>query len=173
MRRLIRSSFALALLGAFAAMTVSTVAAGNYAETSIVGGGDPPPTAGEERELRLLLLQHGVTPVDHGTVEFTAWLPGSDERISVMATSAGAGEWIATVTFPAAGDWQMRVLHSVFETPPPTTFAVGASPMPAWLPATGSIVAMLLVAIALILGARRLDGGRAAPEPAGEGLRAG
>jgi hypothetical protein len=173
MRRLIRTTLAMALLGSLAAIAAGGVAAGNYAETSIVGGGDPPPTAGEERELRLLLLQHGVTPVNAGKVHFTAWLPGTDEEISVPATSVGKGEWTATVTFPAAGDWQMRVLHSVFETPPPTTFAVAEPPVPTWVAPTGSIVLMMLVALALIVGARRLGGGRATAEPAGEVVHAG
>ena len=171
MRRLIRTTLSLAVLAALAAVMAGAVAAGNYAETSIVDGADTPPTAGEERELRLLLLQHGITPVDHGSVELTAWLPGTDERISVMATSAGAGEWVTTVTFPTAGDWQLRILHSEFETPPASAFAVGPSAAAAWLPATGSIAAMLLVALALIVVARRMSG-RAGGEPAGEPARA-
>jgi hypothetical protein len=148
------------------------VAAGNWAETSIIDGGGSPPTAGEERELRLLLLQHGVTPVDHGSVELTAWLPGTDERISVPATSVGDGEWVVTVSFPVAGDWQMRIVHSVFDTPPPSAFTVAASPTSALLPATGAIAALLLVVVALIALARRLGGGRAAGEPAREVVRA-
>ena len=169
MRRLIRTALSLAILAALAAITAGAVAAGNYAETSVIGGGDPPPTAGEERELRLLLLQHGITPVDHGSVELTAWLPGTDERISVVATSAGDGEWVATVTFPTAGDWQMRVVHSVFETPPATAIAVGASPAAAWLPAAGSIGAMLLAAVALIVVARVMSRAKPLAEPARAG----
>ncbi len=88
------------MLAALGALTAATVAAGNYAETSIIDGADTPPTAGEERELRLLLLQHGVTPVDHGSVELTAWLPGTDERLSVVATSVGNGEWVAERHLP-------------------------------------------------------------------------
>ena len=171
MRRLIRTTLALALLAALAALTAATVAAGNYAETSIIDGAETPPTAGEERELRLLLLQHGVTPVDHGSVDLTAWLPGTDERISVAATSVGDGEWIATVSFPAAGDWQMRVLHSVFETPPAFALAVAPSSATVWLPAAGAIAGMLLVAVALIAVARRAAGAHVASEPIGEALR--
>lgn len=171
MRRIIRTTLSLAVLAALAAVMVSAVAAGNYAETSIVNGADTPPTAGEERELRLLLLQHGVTPVDHGSVELIASLPGTDEAISVVATSVGGGEWLATVTFPTAGDWQLRILHSDFETPPASAFAVGPSPAATWLPATGSIAAVLLVALALIVAARRMSG-RAGNEPAGEAVRA-
>jgi hypothetical protein len=173
MRRLIRFVLALAAVAAVATLAAATVAAGNYAETSIVDGASTPPTAGEERELRLLLLQHGVTPVDHGTVQLTASLPGTDEIITVPATSVGGGEWVTTVTFPAAGDWQLRIVHSVFETPPASAFAVDASPAAAWLPAAGSIAAMLLVAAVLILGARRIGAGRATAEPASEPLRAG
>jgi len=173
MRRLIRMTLALAMLGVLNALTAATVAAGNYAETSIVDGADTPPTAGEQRELRLLLLQHGVTPVDHGTVELTAWLPGTDERISVMATSMGGGEWVANVTFPTAGDWQMRILHSVFDTPDASAFAVAPSSMATWLPATGSIALLLLVAVGLIVVARRVSGRRASNEPVGEALRSG
>jgi len=173
MRRLIRMTLALAMLGVLNALTAATVAAGNYAETSIVDGADTPPTAGEQRELRLLLLQHGVTPVDHGTVELTAWLPGTDERISVMATSIGDGEWVANVTFPTAGDWQMRILHSVFDTPDASAFAVAPSSMATWLPAAGSIALVLLVAVGLIVVARRVRGARVSNEPVGEALRSG
>src|SRR6188472_3810314 len=154
MRRLIRTTLALAIVGALWTLTAATVAAGNYAETSIVDGADTPPTAGEQRELRVLLLQHGVTPVDQGTVELTAWLPGTDERISVMATSVGGGEWVANVTFPVAGDWQMRILHSVLDTPEASAFAVAPSSRAAWLPATGSIVALVLAVVGLLVVAR-------------------
>jgi YtkA-like len=171
MRRRIRTTLALAMLAALGALTAGTVAAGNYAETSIIDGADTPPTAGEERELRLVLLQHGVTPVDHGSVELTAWLPGTDERLSVVATSVGNGEWVATVTFPTAGDWQMRVIHSVFETPTASAISVAPSPTTAWLPAAGSIAGMLVLAVALIVVARRMGGGRVASEPIGEALR--
>jgi hypothetical protein len=173
MRRLIRIAISLATLAAITAVTATAVAAGNYAETSIIGGGDTPPTAGEERELRLLLMQHGITPVDHGSVELTASLPGTDETVTAVATSVGDGVWVATVTFPAAGDWQLRVLHSEFETPPATTFAVDASPMSAVVPLAGSIAAMLIFAAVLILAARRMSGGRAASEPTGAPARGG
>jgi hypothetical protein len=45
--------------------------------------------------------------------------------------------------------------------------------MAAWLPAAGSMAALLLVAVALIVVARRIGGGRVASEPAGEALRTG
>jgi hypothetical protein len=171
--RFVRIALSLAIAGVILAMTAASAAAGNYAETSIVDGAGTPPTAGEERELRLLLLQHGVTPVDHGAVQLTATLPGSGERITVPATSIGDGEWIATVTFPTAGDWQLRIVHSVFETPPAAAFAVAEPSAAVWLPAAGSVAAMLIVAVVLILGAMRLNAGRATAEPAAEPVRAG
>jgi YtkA-like protein len=173
MRQFFRLALSLAVMTALAALTAGSVAAGNYAETSIVDGADTPPTAGEERELRVLLLQHGVTPVDHGSVDLTAWLPATDEHITVPATSVGDGEWLATVTFPTAGDWQVRIVHSVFETPAAMAMAVEPAPTMAVLPAAGAIAAMLLLALVLIVTARRLAGGRAATEPAGEVVRAG
>lgn len=173
MRRLIRTASALTMLAALGAAMTATVAAGNYAETSIVDGADTPPTAGEERELRLLLLQHGVTPVNAGEVRLTASLPGSDESIDVPATSVGNGEWVVTVSFPSAGDWQLRIVHSVFETPPPAAFAVSPSAGSAWMPATAAIAGMVLVAVTLVLGARRITGGRARGESIREPVRAG
>jgi hypothetical protein len=173
MRRLIRIALSLVAVAAFATLTAATIAAGNYAETSIVDGADTPPTAGEERELRLLLLQHGVTPVDFGSVQLTAFLPGSGESVTVTAAGVGGGEWVATVTFPAAGDWQLRVLHSEFETPPASAFTVGAPSAAAWLPATGAIAATLLVAVGLILVAMRLGRGRATAGTSTEPARAG
>ncbi len=175
MRRLIRTALALTLLAALGAVMAASVAAGNYAETSIVDGADTPPTAGEERELRFLLLQHGVTPVNEGDVRLTASLPGTDETISVPAASVGNGEWVVTVTFPTAGDWQLRVLHSVFETPEASAFAVAPAAGMTWVPVTGAIGGMLLLAVALLLGARRIGGRRtaAADEPFSEPVRAG
>ena len=173
MRRLIRTALATALLAALTAVTAATVAAGNYAETSIIDGADTPPTSGEERQLRLLLLQHGVTPVDHGEVLLTAWLPGSGESVTVPAASAGNGEWIVAVTFPTSGDWQLRIVHSEFETTPAMTFAVADGRFLAWMPSGGAIAGTLLVAVALVLVARRIAGGRASDEPVRQPARAG
>jgi hypothetical protein len=45
--------------------------------------------------------------------------------------------------------------------------------MATWLPATGSIALLLLVAVGLIVVARRVSGRRASNEPVGEALRSG
>jgi hypothetical protein len=173
MRRLTRMTISLALLAALAAVSAATVAAGGSATTTITGGGDAPPTAGEERELRVLLLQHGVTPVEFGSVDLIASLPGTDDSITVPATSIGDGEWVATVTFPTAGDWQLRIVHSQLATPAATSFAVAPPTATAWIPAAGAITAVLLFAVALIVVARRMNGGGATSELAGEVARAG
>ena len=172
MRRLIRTTLSLAAIAALAAVTAAAVAAGNYAETSIVEGADTPPTAGEERELRLLLLQHGISPVDHGSVQVVASLPGTDQAVRAVATSLGDGEWLASLTFPTAGDWQLRILHSEFETPPASAFAV-APAASGWLRVAGSIGAMLLVAVALILVARRWSAGDVPTDRVSEPARVG
>ena len=154
MRRLIRVAAALTAIGLMASFTTTSVLAGNWAETSIIDGADSPPTAGEAREVRFTLMQHGVTPVDFGKVEVAATLPGTDERISVPATHLGAGEWTATVTFPVEGDWQLRIEHSVLETPAASTFSVAQRPGQAWLPMTASLAGMLVAAVALIAATR-------------------
>jgi hypothetical protein len=153
-----RLAAALGGLIAVTVLTTTSALAGNYAEVSLAPG-DMPPTAGEERELRLTLLQHGVTPVDVGTVTLTAWLPGTGERLAVEATSLGGGEWIAALTFPTDGDWQMRVTHSVFETPEASLIAVAPAGF-GWVPgalafgAMGLIVVVLLVVAALLVRLR-------------------
>ena len=64
------------------------------------------------------------TPVNDGNVQLTATLPGTDESITVPATSAGDGEWVATVTFPSEGAWEVQVTHSLYETSPAVPLAV-------------------------------------------------
>lgn len=149
MRTLIRTAGALAGLLVILALGATTVLAGGYATATIVDDGTGPPTAGESGEVRVSLLQHGVTPVNDGEVHITATLPGTDERLSVPATSLGGGEWTATITFPADGDWQLRVTHSDLETPAASAFAVAA-------PAASSL--LLLGALAVVLAGGLLTG---------------
>lgn len=153
-RRLAAAVAALLALGALSAIPAW---AGNFAEVTIISGAEAPPTVGEEREIRVSLLQHGVTPVDHGTVMVLATLPGTTDTVSAEATSAGGGEWVATISLPAEGEWQLRVAHSVFETSPPTPFPVAAAD--SWLlpavPFAGAFLAMLVVvAMMMVLGRR-------------------
>lgn len=176
MRHFIRVAATLAALVALAGLTTTTVLAGNFAEVAITTGsaGDPP-VAGEDREYRFVLLQHGVTPINDGTVEVQAWLPSSGDRITVTATSLGDGEWAATLAFPIEGDWQLRVMHSQFETSPATVVAVSPGGAMAWMPQVASMAGLGLAAAALLLIARRLGGRRSASaaSPIGGAARAG
>lgn len=174
MRHLIRAVTFVAALVAVAGLTMTTVLAGGWAEVTIVGGAEEPPVAGEEREIRLLMLQHGVRPVNHGTVELQASLPGSGERVTVTATSAGGGEWVATIAFPVEGDWQLRATHNDLATSPATAIAVAPGGTAAWFPPVASVAGVALLAVALLAAARLLGGRRPAERaPAGGTVRVG
>ena len=169
-------------LGAAILVTLSTAAAGialagNFAAVTFVDGSADPPVAGEAREIRFSLLQHGVAPINDGTVSLTATLPGTDESISVPATNVGDGEWVATVTFPADGDWQVRVTHSVFETSAASTLAVAAAGGAAAAMATQPWTFLLLAALdALSVGAMAVVAivrSRREAAPSGSVIRAG
>ena len=148
----LRTRLALAtVMAGLLATAVGAVAAGNYAEVGYTDGMEAPPTAGEEREIRFSLFQHGVTPVDHGQVTITATTPDS-APMTVEATSLGGGDWLATVTFPAAGDWQLRVTHSEFETPPAVAVSV-AEAAPSWATSLLPITAIGMAAVALLAAA--------------------
>jgi hypothetical protein len=159
MRSLIRVGAVAAALALPVALAALPVAAGNFAQVTMVQGSEDPPVAGEEREIRFVLLQHGVTPVDHGQVQLTATLPGSDEPITVLATSVGDGEWTARVTLPVEGEWQLQVTHSEFETSAPTALSVapaGFSAPPAALPVTGiALAGVALALLTVVIGRRR------------------
>lgn len=149
-----RIGLAAATLVALVALTGGAALAGNYAEVEITAGMDEPPAAGEERELRFSLLQHGVTPVDHGQVLVTATLPGA-ESVTVPATSLGDGAWTATLTLPSSGEWRLRVTHSVFETPDAVAFPVVDAPI-GW-PAVIPIAAIALAGVAVVAAATILS----------------
>jgi hypothetical protein len=174
MRLLLRATSILGLLAAVAALAAAPVLAGNFADVTIVEGGEAPPVAGEERELRFLLLQHGVTPVDHGTVDVVATLPGTDEEIVLPATYAGDGVWTATITFPESGAWEIGVTHSVFETSAAMPLTVASAPG-STVPASWPIPALLLAAAAALLaiGAWVSQRGRRAVAPSPKALRTG
>jgi hypothetical protein len=149
-----RIGIGLVTLTILATLAVVPVAAGNFAEVQVTSGLDAPPTAGEERELGLVLLQHGITPVDHGQVLVTAVLPGTGETLTAQAVPLGDGAWTATIAFPTAGDWQVRVTHSEFETPEPMVVGVAEATAPIAMlaiPIAVAALALLLVAAAATL----------------------
>lgn len=65
---------------------------------------------GQPAELRLLVRQHGVSPLDELTVAVRATAPGGIEARAIAKSVAGVrGEYTALLTVPAAGDWTIRI----------------------------------------------------------------
>ncbi len=173
MRYLTRLGVAAVALGALTALMTGTALAGGWAEVVITDGSEGPPIAGEEREIQFSLLQHGVTAVDFGNVQLTAVNADTGESITVPATSHGGGSWSAVVTFPAAGGWQIAVVHDELATSAPTTMAVGQIDGLASLSGAISVGAFLLVAV-VVLGSMVLIGRRRpSPTTATTTVRAG
>ena len=158
MRIIRRLALAAATLVALSTAAAGIALAGNFAAVTFVDGSADPPVAGEAREIRFSLLQHGVTPINYGDVQLTATLPGTDESITVPATSVGDGEWVATLTFPAEGAWEVEVTHSLYETSPATPLAVAsadtaaaaASAQPWTFAVLAALVALSLAAMAAV-----------------------
>ena len=175
MRTIGRLALGAATLATLLMAAAGIALAGNFGAVTFVDGTADPPTAGEAREIRFSLMQHGVTPINDGTVALTATLPGTDESISVPATNVANGEWAATVTFPVEGDWQVRVTHSVFETSPASTLAVASAGAAAatvaqpWTFVLIAVVALLLVAVSAMAIVRS----RREAAPTGSVIRAG
>lgn len=174
--RQIRRLGVAAGLAALMALVSGTALAGGWAEVTMVDGSEDPPVAGEEREVRFQLLQHGITAVDYGQVELRAVHPDTGEAITVPATNHGGGMWSAIVTFTVGGDWRLGVAHSDLLTSEPTVLAVGQVGGLGWLPGVVSISVFVLMAIA-VLGSALLIGHRrrptAAEKPSGAPVRAG
>jgi len=176
MRTIGRLALGAATLAALSMAAAGIALAGNFGAVTFVDGTADPPTAGEAREIRFSLLQHGVTPINDGTVALTATLPGTDESIRVPATNVGNGEWAATVTFPVEGDWQVRVTHSVFETSPASTLAVasaGAAAATVAQPWTFVLVAALVALLLVAVSAVAIVRSRREAAPTGSVIRAG
>jgi hypothetical protein len=160
MRHIGRIGACLAWLAAVAALAAGTAFAGNFGEVTFIDGAQGPPTAGEEREVRFALLQHGVAPIEDGRVGVTLTHSESREEVTVQATHLGDGIWAATVTFPLDGDWQAAVHHEWFETSRPTTLTVTAVDATAWIPGALAVAA-LACAAGLVVGGMWFIGGRA------------
>jgi hypothetical protein len=156
MRHLVRVGGGVATIGMLLTLMAGTALAGGYAEVTFVDGTGEPSTAGEEREIRFSVLQHGVTAVDWGGVNLVAVNPDSGESVTVPATNQPGGRWSAVVTFPSGGEWQLTVTHTDLATPGPIglTVAPSAAAM-AWLPALLAVSAFAAVAIAVAVGMLR------------------
>ena len=168
MRHLSRIGAAVAGLAALLLLITGTALAGNFGEVTILDDGAGPPTAGEEREIRFALLQHGVAPIVDGRVDVTLTNRETGDELVVQAVHQGEGIWAASVVFPEAGDWQVGVTHEWFATSPPTTLAVTSSETAAWLPAALAIGGFA-AAILVVLGAIVVIGRQPATAVAGSG----
>lgn len=147
-----RTRLALAIATAtILSLAAGVVAAGSDADVGFTDGMDAPPTAGEEREIGFTLLQHGVTPVDFGEVTLTATAEGTDP-VAVEATSLGDGRWVASMTFPAAGEWRLRVTHSELETSQAVAVSVAEAAF-TWPASLLPMAAIGGAAILLLVGA--------------------
>jgi hypothetical protein len=146
MRRRTRALAPVLAIGA-AALLVMPVLAGNLAVVTLLDDGTP--VAGEEHELRLELLQHGVTPVLDGTVQVVARSASGDE-VAATATSIGGGAWIATIAFPVGGAWEIAVTHSQLATTGPMILSVSdASAAAPEAPSTAAL-ALALAGVCLV-----------------------
>ena len=152
MRHLTRAGAAVAGLAALLTLVTGTALAGGWAEVTILGDSGDPPIAGEEREIRFSLLQHGVTAVDHGQVDLTATHPDTGEQIVVGATSLGGGRWASRVTFPRDGSWEIGITHDSLDTSASLQLVVEEPAGLAWLPAVLALGAFGAVAAAVAVG---------------------
>ncbi len=112
---------------------------------------------GEEVELSILVLQHGVTPVSYDDVRITATHPESDTTIDTMADPGEGpmtGHYTARLTFTEPGRWTLDAeeLEFGFKSSFPTLHVVGADdqngdadPEPASTTIRGEIVEIEII----------------------------
>ena len=151
MRLMVRSMVALLACGALLATMTATVVAGGWAQVVAADDAGDPPVAGEERAFRFRLMQHGVTPVDFGLAQVTATLAETGEQVVADAIPAGDGEWVAMLTLPSAGDWQIVVAHSDLETSAVAPLAVLDGTSGAGIASSALPALLVLAALAVIL----------------------
>ena len=166
------------VLGLLLAVALSAPAfAGGWAQAQL-DAGTPPGTEGGTTEIGFTLLQHGVTPVDWGTVTVTAVNAATGEAVTATARSDGGDHWTASLAFPSTGEWTITILHDQLEVSPknlPLTASVaapgagGAAASTAAEASTGIVIALVgfivLVVVAggglLFFSTRRRDTGSA------------
>jgi hypothetical protein len=95
--------------------------------------------------------------VDWGNVTLTGTNSSTGEIVTVAARSVGDGEWIASISFPTDGSWQLAVAHSDLATSAVPALSVGPPASMTWLPAAiaGVALAGLAGAAAVARAARR------------------
>lgn len=154
MRQFIRLVASLMVVLTLTVLLASTALAGGggargVSDLTVIDRTDEPAVAGQEHTVRFTLLAQRV-PVDAGAVEVTVWQGGGHQEMVVPATSVGGGEWVATLTLPAEGDWQMSISHAMLPMSHSSSFVVGAPPPLAWLPAVLIVASFGLLAVAVV-----------------------
>ena len=158
MARRIRLASVLGLLLAVA--LAAPVFAGGWAQAQL-DTGTPPGEEGGTTEIGFTLLQHGVTPVDWGSVTVTAVNAATGETVTASARSDGGDHWTASLAFPSTGEWSITILHDQLEVSPknlPLTASVaapgtGTAATAATETSTGLVVALIgFVVLVVVAG---------------------
>ena len=118
----------LALIALLLAVPVAL--AGNWAAVSVDSSSTDGWEVGAPHGLVMGLLQHGETPVNHGTVEVTLTNDATGESITGAARRVGNGLWSATIELPSHGDWTLDVSHSTLATELDRPVTIGVAPAP-------------------------------------------
>jgi hypothetical protein len=123
--------------------------AGGWA-AAVLDEGTVAPAAGTTTTLGFRVLQHGVTPVSWVKVTLVATNTATGEAVSATATPQGPeGHYVATLTFPASGDWTLSWDSSdLLMRQPPTTLTVAAAPA---APPGGTVDGTVLAVAAVVL----------------------
>jgi hypothetical protein len=155
-----RHRFPTAVLAALAAtvLLAGTAFAGGWANAVMDETPQDPPSAGEPITIGFTLLQHGVTPVDHGSTNVTVRNLETGQAVTVAARQEGpSGHWVAEITFPTDGRWRYSVTTTDLEVGmkgfDPVTIG-SAAPATATSPATSAASTQpitLLLALGLTL----------------------
>ena len=143
-------------LGATALVTLAAPGlAGGWAVTildSLPEGGF---RAGETYRLGYMIRQHGVTPFAGAQSAIVIESPSSGEKLVFGAVPEGpVGHYVAEVRFPAAGEWNWRVLQTPFEAQAlgtTTVAAAPAAPQPAGQSFQPALTVGVLVAFGLVV----------------------
>jgi hypothetical protein len=150
MNRMARSIIALVVSFALVPLLAGVALAGGWAQVVTIDGGGDPPTAGEPLEYRFRLLQHGVTPVDWGSVQLTATPAGGGETVIAEARPVGDGEWVAQLTLPMDGQWRLAVSHVDLETSAVAPLAVARQAAAAAAAGGTGVAGLLPLLLALV-----------------------
>jgi hypothetical protein len=95
-------------LAAMASIAVVSIAlAGGWAEVTVTDSPADPP-AGQETNIELRVLQHGVTPVSWPNLIVVATDDTSGDVVRTQAEAQGPeGSYVAAIAFPHAGEWTL------------------------------------------------------------------